>query len=231
MSPAIYVLNPNSSEAVTAAIECRAAGFRRPGVPQIRCETVTDGPPAIESARDMEQAVPALLRCVGRLEQKSSGFIIACFSDPGLGDIRQMTSRMVLGIGECGARRATQLGQRVGVVSILEAAIPRHRAYFERLGLQSFLAGDLPIGLGVAQILNVEYALNRVVTAARELRDRYKVDVLLLGCAAMGKFREEVERMLEIPVVDPVEAAIDAMLQRLDRCTQRQGESRRMNGI
>ena len=43
-------------------------------------------------------------------------------------------------------------GSRFGVISILEASIPRHRRYIEALGLGPSLAGDRPIGLGVTAL-------------------------------------------------------------------------------
>ena len=49
MDERIVVINPNSSAAVTAAIERALAPLRMAGGPEIDCVTLTGGPPGIET--------------------------------------------------------------------------------------------------------------------------------------------------------------------------------------
>ena len=44
--------------------------------------------------------------------------------------------------------------------------------------------------------------------SARELRDHHGADVLVLGCAGMAQYRAELEAALDLPVVDPTQAAV-----------------------
>ncbi|MAN13230.1 MAG: Asp/Glu racemase, partial [Dinoroseobacter sp.] len=48
MTGSLIVINPNSSQTVTAAIDSAVDPLRRFGVP-IRCLTLAEGPPGIES--------------------------------------------------------------------------------------------------------------------------------------------------------------------------------------
>ena len=61
--------------------------------------------------------------------------MIACFSDPGLYSVREAVEVPVLGIAQCGFSAAITVGERFGVISILERSIPRHLRYAASLGL------------------------------------------------------------------------------------------------
>ena len=83
MSAPIVVINPNSSEAVTGAIDRAIAPLRMAGGPAIECVTLADGPPGIETQAHVEQVVQPIARLV-RAREDAAAFVIACFSDPGL---------------------------------------------------------------------------------------------------------------------------------------------------
>ena len=46
---AIVVINPNSTQAVTDGMDHALANLRRPGGPAVRCVTLAEGPPGIET--------------------------------------------------------------------------------------------------------------------------------------------------------------------------------------
>ena len=48
-APGIIVINPNSSRAVTAGMDRAIENLRRPDGPAIRCVTLAEGPPGIET--------------------------------------------------------------------------------------------------------------------------------------------------------------------------------------
>ena len=62
MSDTIYVINPNSTERVTREIDIAVAPLRMAGGPAIECLTLADGPPGIQSQRDVDGLIPALLK-------------------------------------------------------------------------------------------------------------------------------------------------------------------------
>jgi Asp/Glu/hydantoin racemase len=102
------------------------------------------------------------------------------------------------------------------VISILEAAIPRHRRAVEDLGLASSLAGDRAIGLGVSALGDdPEATLTRLVEVGEQLRDRDGAEVIVLGCTGLAPHREALQRALGLPVIDPVRAAVEAAIDAL----------------
>ncbi len=169
----------------------------------IRCVTIAEAPSAIERQADIDSAEPLVVKRVAA--ETAGAYVIACFSDPGVAEARQVSACPVIGIGEAGYLAALGFGGRFGVVSILESSIPRHARHIEKLGLSSRLAGDRALGLGVAE-LSGERVVEAVAAVGRLLRDEDGADALVLGCAGMGQHRPEVEAALGIPVVDPVQA-------------------------
>lgn len=214
MQKKIFVLNPNSSQVVTDGIDAAMAPLRIPGGPEIHCMTLAEGPPGIQSQRDIDQLVSPLCRQAKSLEAEASAFVIACFSDPGLYSLREITRVPVLGIAETGVLTALSLGHRFGVISILPASIPRHLRYFGAMGVTDRLAADLSIGMGVQELSDRSKAMARLVAVGRQLRDEHRADTVVLGCAGMAGMREELQEQLGIPVVEPTQATAAVALGR-----------------
>ena len=212
MTGSVVVLNPNSTEAVTAGLRDALAPLRLLGGPDIECATLAEGPPGIETDAHVEQVAAPVCEFLQSREADAGAFVIACFSDPGLEQARRRVSRPVFGMAECGYLTALTRGRRFGVISILEAAVERHRRYLEAMGILSRLAGDLPIGLGVAELHDESIAFERMVDVGTELRDDHGADVLVLGCAGMARLRSPMQDALGIAVVEPVQAAVTMAL-------------------
>ncbi|MBX9908750.1 MAG: aspartate/glutamate racemase family protein [Beijerinckiaceae bacterium] len=207
MSGTIFVINPNSTEAVTAGIDKAVEPLRSSDGPAIECLTLAEGPPGIQSQRDVDGVIGPLLKRAAGLENEAAAFVVACFSDPGMHALREQSRRPVLGIAESGVLQALTLGQRFGVIAILPTSIPRHLRYFGAMGVMARFAGDLSIGMGVTELSNEEKTLERMTATAKTLRDVHHADVVVMGCAGMARFRRPLEEALGIPVVEPTQAA------------------------
>ncbi len=215
MSGTIYVINPNSTESVTAGIDAAVTLLRSADGPALACLTLADGPPGVQSQRDVDGIIAPLLTCAAALEDEASAFVIACFSDPGLHALREQSAKPVLGIAECGVLTALTLGQRFGVIAILPASIPRHLRYFGAMGVTDRCAAELSIGLGVTELADAAHTLDRMTEVGRALRDTHGADVLVMGCAGMARFREPLEKALGVPVVEPTQAAVTMAIGRV----------------
>ena len=115
----ILVINPNSTQAVTDGIDRAMEPLRMSGGPAIECVTLKEGPPGIETQAHVESVVAPISAAVKGRDNDCSAFVIACYSDPGLHAAREVTTKPVLGIAECGILTALTLGHRFGVISIL----------------------------------------------------------------------------------------------------------------
>jgi allantoin racemase len=204
----VYVINPNSSQAVTASIDRAVAPLRSTDGPDIVCLSLTEGPPGIQSQRDVDGVIMPMLRKGAELEESAGAFVIACFSDPGLHALREQSRHRVFGIAECGVLTALTLGHRFGVIAILPTSIPRHLRYFGAMGVLHRFAADMPIGLGVAELADEERTLSRMTDVGRTLKTVHGADVLVMGCAGMARYRVALEEAVGIPVVEPTQAAV-----------------------
>jgi Asp/Glu/hydantoin racemase len=213
-SDRILVINPNSTEAVTVGIDKAMEPLRMPGGPAIECVTLKEGPPGIDTQAHVESVVAPITAMVKGRDNDCSVFVIACYSDPGLHAAREVTSKPVLGIAECGILTALTLGQRFGVISILRKSIPRHLRYVGQMGLNDRMAGDRAIGLGVVELVDEARTFSRMAEVAAELRNDDGADVLIMGCAGMARYRDRLQRHVGLPVVEPSQAAVSMAIGR-----------------
>lgn len=205
----ILVLNPNSSIAMTQSIDRSIEALRFSGGPRVDVDRLAGSPEGIETQADVESVVVPVVR---RIEQEeANAFVIACFSDPGLHMARESVTQPVIGIAESAYAFALTLGTRIGIVSIGERSLNRHARYLRELGLSERVGGDRPINTGTAGLSDSD-TLDRIISVAKQLRDTDGADVIVLGCAGMGNYRPAIQRELDLPVVDPVQAAVVAAI-------------------
>lgn len=207
MSRSIFVINPNSSASVTTGIDNALAPLRLTDGPKIECHTLTEAPPGIQSEADIMQVVPLLSTFIHSHEEQAAGFVIACFSDPGLAMAREATRLPVFGIGESAMLIALTQGQRVGVIAIQPASISRHMRAWGSMGILSRLAGERALGLNVVELIDERKTWMRLLATGKKLRDEDGANVVVLGCAGLAHQRLQLEQALGLPVVDPCTAA------------------------
>ncbi len=215
MTPTIIVINPNSNEGVTAGIDVALDPLRMAGGPAIRALTLKEGPPGIQSQHDVESVTLPLARLAKSLEPEASAFVIACFSDPGLHVVREAVKKPVLGIAECGVLTAMTMGHTFGVIAILDTSIPRHLRLWGAMGVTDRLAGELAIGLTVAELSDRDRTLKRMIDTGKRLRDERQANTIVMGCAGMAVFRDPLQEALGIPVIEPTQAAATMALGRV----------------
>ena len=214
MTGTLFVINPNSSQTVTDGITTAIAPLQGMGTP-ITCLTLAEGPPGIARQAQADETIAPMLRLAASLEAEAAGFVIACFGDPGVHALRDRTAKPVLGIQEAAVSTALTLGQRFGIIAILPTSIPRHLRSLGAMGVLDRLAGDRALGLGVAELADPAITQTRLIDTGRALRDQDGAEVLILGCAGMARYRAVLEQMLQIPVIDPCQAAVAMALGRI----------------
>ncbi len=207
MNQRIIVINPNSSVDCTGGIDAALDPLRLSGGPEIECLTLAEGPPGIETQAQVDGVVAPLCRLIAGQDSRADGFVIACFSDPGLRTARETTAKPVLGIAESGILTALTLGERFGIIAILAASLPRHLRFIRAMGVEARFAGERAVGLGVTELTDQDRTLERMIDCATRLKDSDGADVLVMGCAGMARYRARLEDALGLPVIDPTQAA------------------------
>lgn len=208
--PLVRVLNPNSSQCVTDSVARAMRATVSPELCHFDCHTAAEGPAGIVTQEDYELGARLVVADFARHEARADAFVVACFSDPGAALARAATAKPVVGLGEAGLRDALAQGDRVGVIAIASAAIPRHLRHWDALGLRGGVVNERPLDLPVHLSGVAEHAFARMVAAARQLIDEDGANALLMGCAGMADLRAGLEAAAGVPVVDPCQAAARA---------------------
>ena len=208
MPAPIVVINPNSTQAVTDGMSEAVEPLRRSEGPAIECVTMKGGPPGVETQMDVESVVLPLCDYVQGRNDDAGAFVIGCYSDPGLHAAREVAQAPVFGIAESAMATALTRGDRFGVISILAQSIPRHLRQVRAMGVESRLAADLPVGLGVTELDGEGEVYERMEAVGRRLRDEHGADVVILGCTGMARYRRPLEDALGLPIVEPTRSAV-----------------------
>ena len=207
MNRRILVINPNSNVSVTRGLEkslvplCKSLGV------EVECHTIAEAPFGIESDEDIEQVAPLVVEHIGR-HPGFNAYVIACYSDPGLAQARRVVPVPVLGIHESATALCAAQGRRFGVLALGRESIQRHIAYVRQLGFQAYHAGERPMDISVDEAANEPATLDKIVQNGRLLIEEDGAETIILGCAGLAAWRDDAQRSLGVPVIDPVMAAV-----------------------
>jgi Asp/Glu/hydantoin racemase len=202
----IIVINPNSSRAMTETIDRRLDRLRRTATPDIVCLTLEEGPPAIENEAHCRQVIAPLCRLVSSLGPVDA-VVIACFSDPGISELRALVTCPVFGFCEAAVATAIGLGGRYGILTNLDEDIPDEMTYLRASELEHRLAGIEAIGVPVSGLAHCPDVLPRMMAAVARLEARGAGSVVL-GCAGFSAFAGELDRGTGARIIDPTIAAV-----------------------
>ncbi|MBL8385511.1 MAG: aspartate/glutamate racemase family protein [Burkholderiales bacterium] len=210
MNQMLFVINPNSTQAVTDHIDRALEPFRIPAGPRIVCATLASGPPGIETQAHVDGISEKLIAYFDAHPEhaRADAVVLACFSDPGFHAMRETLAAPVYGSAECAYLTAAAMVDRFGVISILSRAVPRHKRQVRLMGLEHRLAEDLAIEIGVTGLADEEVTFARMQDVGRTLKERHGARAVIMGCAGMARYRARLEQVLDIPVIDPTQAAV-----------------------
>jgi allantoin racemase len=203
----IRVINPNTTESMTALIEASARAVAGPGT-TVDAVNPSMGPASIESHYDEALAVPGLLAEIAAGERRGvDGYVVACFGDPGLDAAREIAAGPVVGIAEAAMHAATLLGRGFSVVTTLARTRGRALDLAERYAPSGACKGVYACDIPVLDLERDPASFKRVVDLARAALENDGSDVIVLGCAGMADLCAAATAELGVPVVDGVAAA------------------------
>jgi len=211
----ILVSNPNRIEACTRLIDEQA---RIAAGPDIEILTVQPHWGPVELASELEATVSAVgvLDAIRSTDVTYDAVVLAGFGEPGTEAVRRMVDCPVVDITEAAPMTAMLLGRSFGIVTSTHAAVPLVADRLRQLGLDSRCAGIDAVGLGVPELVgDPAAALRAIHGCAQEVLTRTRCDTIVLGCAGMAGFADELAKLLMVPVVDPLRAAVTGVQQLL----------------
>ncbi len=209
----LLIVNPNSTKEMTERIGTEAKSHLPAGVELTLCTNET-GPASIQGAADGEEALPGTLNLLRQTPFDAA--IIGCFDDTGLMEFSPDSTLPVVGLGEAAMRAADELGGPFAVLTTSLLSVPVIAANVQAYGL----AGRL-IGIRASQIDVLDFetdrnlAVHKLISAARSLlAEEPQIKTIVLGCAGMGGLTVEMERILRVRAIDPIEASVHLVIKR-----------------
>jgi allantoin racemase len=199
----ILIINPNSSPEMTEKIKETALDFAA-GAFEVDCLPTPGAPDYIETYEDQLKAAPGMIRLVRENEKACDAFIVACHCDPNLDAIKEITTRLVVGIGEASMKIASMLGHNFSVVTDTIHSIPNKEALARKYHLQDAMASARAPERNSGGSSFEE----RIFRAAEAAVKEDHAEVLVLGCAGMTGLDKKLQQQLGVPVLDGVVCAL-----------------------
>jgi allantoin racemase len=208
----ILILNPNTSESMTAEIAAAARAAAAPGT-EIVAARPRFGAKAIDSAAESYLSAVGVMDVVATMladgDFDVDAVILAGFGEHGKDALQEMLSVPVLDIAECAAHVAHLIGRRFTVVTTLARSIPAIEDRLTLAGLTAHCASVRACGLGTAEVdADPAGAVRAIVDEAARAVAEDGADVICLGCAGMAGVTEAISAKLGVPAVDGVAAAV-----------------------
>ena len=209
----ILFINPNTSQSFTDLILDIAQQYKEPGT-VVAARNPLSGPRSIESVYDELLSAQGTLQLFLAEIGQFDGFIIACYSDhPAIYAMRELTDKPVLGIAESSMLMSCMLGYRFSVVTSNQEWEPLLWDAVRHYGLEQRCASIRSTGMAVLDLEadDGQSSYNSIRDAARKALDEDGAEVICLGCAGMSGLDKELERELNVPVIDGVVSALKLM--------------------
>jgi allantoin racemase len=203
----IFVINPNTSSSMTDHIRRELEKIKRPDT-ELTVTNPEHGPVSIESVYDESLATPPTLELVRQANEDGyDAIILACFSDPGLDAAKEISEIPVIGIEEATMHVAAMLGHRFSITTSGYNRVPTRELHVLLRNLESAYASTLVMDMPVLEMdANPEAAKKRIMDLARSAVEE-GTEVIVLGCAGLAGYAEDIEREVGVVVLDPTSVA------------------------
>jgi allantoin racemase len=201
----ILVINPNTSDLVTERI---AGVVRKIAGPTTEANVtrIPHGPEALESYYDESMAAPYVLECVMAANQQGyDAIIIAAFCDPAIEAAKEVSTIPVYSLEETSLAVALLLGNKFGIITEQKHKVAVKQQHVRKHGLESRFASVRPMNMGVLELAgDREHVMEVGIQVGRRMVEEDGAEVIILGCASLAGYAEDLEHELGVPVLDPV---------------------------
>ncbi|MCA0326031.1 MAG: aspartate/glutamate racemase family protein [Proteobacteria bacterium] len=207
----ILLVNPNTSEFITErmVLAARAAIGEAGWVVGV---TADHGPAVVGSRAENALAAVTAMELAARHAGGCDAVLLGISTDAGLAPLRELLDIPVVGLLEAALLTASQLGGRIGLLTLGARMVPLYQEQATGMGLGARVVGwagvELPVAFQPsADLRPVPDVVRAVIENGARLVTHFDLDVLVLSGAVLAGYREAVQAGLSVPVVDGIEAA------------------------
>lgn len=169
----------------------------------------------MESITGLAMAVtlPYIIQEILKAAQEGYDAVIPnCFADPGVAETRAAVNVPVVGPGESALHIACTLGYRVGIIEVGVPPSAKGSNWVRQLvkshGLSDRVVSVKGVALAVEDLGDAQLTSDALHKASLKAIEEDGAEVLVFGCTGMTGYAEELQRKLNIPVVEPSVAAL-----------------------
>jgi allantoin racemase len=206
----LLVVNPNSSETVTAAIMASARRGATAGTELVGV-TTKGGTCNIDCAfADYLSGAFMIRTCLEALElHRPDAVVLAGFGRVGIDALKEALEIPVVSISEASMAMASLLGHRFTTLTMLEQFIPYQQDLVRLYGFEAKCASVRAINVNVEEcVTNREETLRQLKAQIQKVVTEDRAEVVILACAGLCGYEAELSRVSGIPVLDPVTVGV-----------------------
>ncbi len=208
----ILLINPNTTESVTALVAHHASAIAGDAATFVPV-TGRFGANYISTRASAAIAAHAALDALAQNVAGCDAVYLACFGDPGLAALREISPVPVVGMAEASCLEACNRGRSFAIVTGGALWGPMLTEFVAWLGLAERLAAVrtiAPTGDRIAR--DPEAALAELAAACTACARQDGADVAILGGAALAGLAARIQPAVPIPVLCSVEAGTRAAI-------------------
>lgn len=191
---------------------------------RVQVVNINKGPQSIECIYDEGLAITHVIKLAEKLENKSDGILVYCFSDPGLHALKERLNIPVVGIGEASYITSLAIGERIGIISPIQCSMSKDIQYSRMLGLNSRIVDFMALNIPVLS-LTPEHTKEKACFVVDTMIKRSNVDTIILGCGSIFGIDKIIEEKYKTPVIVPGKAGL-TLLEGLIRMNIMQSKNR-----
>ncbi len=205
----ILIINPNTTTSMTDRMLREAERLDHPGVAW-SASTGRFGAPYVASRAASAIAGHAALDAFARDGAGCDAVLLACFGDPGLSALKELSPVPVIGMAEASCLLACTLARRFSIVTGGERWPEMLREFIDAQGLSARLAGIravAPTGDMIAR--DPDGALAVLADAVRACASEDGAGAVILAGAGLVGLAGKLEAAVDVPVLCSFRAAVE----------------------
>ena len=208
----LLLINPNTSPGVTETV-ARAARAVLPAGVEVVPVTGRFGARYIASRAAVAIAGHAALDALAAHVDGCDAVLLACFGDPGLLALKELSPVPVVGMAEASCHLACTIGQRFAIVTGGERWPAMLEEFVAAQGLASRLACIRALApTGDVLTRDLEAGIAQLAEACRLAVEADGAEVVILGGAALAGLAGRVGETVDVPVICSLAAGMQLTL-------------------
>lgn len=206
----ILVINPVGTSKWNKPDKQHTSNFKSTNT-TITVENIEYGSHSLESEFDVTLNSPYVLKLAKAERKNYDGMIINCFLNPGLDAVREIVDIPVVGPGYASIYIACDLGDQFSILGLSQKRKSHpygYRKLARSAGVESRLSSVQLLPIPVLELKeDKKRTMNALINAGEKAKNK-GADVLILGCTGLTGFSKQLNEKLNLPVVDPLVAAL-----------------------